>query len=359
VLLAAIASAAILGRLASELPSAALEEPQVRFVVLGHLRGDRNGEPLQNLDEVVGEVARTQPDLVFLLGDLIWGDVDQPGPAPREAIVADWERLDAALARIGAPIWRVPGNHDICDVVTRDIWRERYGVLPRAVTFERCRFLLLSSAWIPEDGDTRKHPQNFIRGADLGSTQIAFVRSELEEPEPAAHVFVMMHHLLWWEERAAWWSAVHPQLASHGVRAVFGGDYGPMKFSHERRDGVDYLQTSIENRVSTEMLRGNERSRLLSSQLDNFLLVTVDGPEVRYEVRTVGALTTGKFTPQRWREVNEYDRGSLPRRLYQRWNSPERMFRGLLQMSGAAFATGVASALVAILALQLLRRRRR
>jgi hypothetical protein len=87
------------------------------------------------------------------------------------------------------------------------------------------------------------------------------------------------------------------------VRAVFAGDYGPMKFSHQRRDGIDYVQTSVEGDVPLELLRAREDSRLLSAQLDNFLLVTVAGTEVRTEVRTLGAFSTGKFSPDHWRAV--------------------------------------------------------
>jgi hypothetical protein len=271
-------------------------------------------------------------------------------------IRADWERLDRALAPIAVPIYRVPGNHDICDVATRDVWIERYGSLPRALEFGNARFLLVSSAWIPEDDDPRKHPQSFIRGRALGASDQSFLRAELES-HAAQHVFVVMHHMLWWEDTAPWWRDVHPLFAGRNVRAVFAGDYGPMKFSHLSRDGVEYLQTSIENKVSLEMLRGREASRALSSQFDNFLFVTVDGSEVRYEVRTVGALNTGKFTPQHWREVYEYDKDSLSRRIYARWSTPDRLIGGLLGVSGAAFALGAGVVVAFVLARRIARRR--
>ena len=332
-------------------------ERKLRFVVLGHVRGDKNGELLSYLPEVVASVRHEDPDLVFLCGDLIWGDVDREGPADRAQISADWERLDAALSGLGAPISRVPGNHDSCDLVTRDGWRERYGVLPRAITLGNSRFLLLNSAWSPQDGDTRKHPQESIRGVPLDAAQIAFVHGELERASEVEHVFVVMHHLLWWEDDAAWWKKVAPEFKAHPVRAVFSGDYGPMKFSHLERDGVHYLQTSIENQVSTEMLRGREASRLLSAQLDNYLVVDVDGENVRYSVRAVAALSTGKFSPQHYREINEYDKGTYPRKLSTRWSTPGRLIAGLAQVSAVAFLAGVFSVLGFILLRRLFSRK--
>lgn len=347
---------ALLALLGLSSPLCAQSHDKQRFVVLGHLRGDKNGELQFNLNEVVESVRREDPDIVFLCGDLIWGDVNREGPADPAVIRADWERLDAALLGLGAPVQRVPGNHDVCDLVTRDIWRERYGELPKAITLGKTRFLLLNSSWWPQDGDLRKHPQETIRGVPLGAAQLAFLGTEMEHAGEVAHVFVFMHHLLWWEDDAAWWNKAAPLFTNHPVRAVFSGDYGPMKFAHEERDGVHYFQTSVENRVSLEMLRGREASRMLSTQLDTYVVVDIDGADVRYSVRAVGAMSSGKFTPAHYREVHEYDKHSYGRKLLQRWSTPGRLVKGLLQVSALAFACGALSVL-GILVLRRMRRR--
>jgi hypothetical protein len=136
-----------------------------------------------------------------------------------------------------------------------------------------------------------------------------------------------MHHLLWWEpDTAEWWRQVHPLLAAARTAAVFSGDYGPMKFSTMERDGVRYLQTSIEDSVPVVMQRNRLPSRLLSSQFDNFLLVTVEGREVSVEVRTVAAVSSGQFSPERWRAINEDP--PRPTRWEQVWDligSPRRL----------------------------------
>lgn len=350
------AAAALL--LASGVPSAHGGDERLRFVVLGHLRGDANGEMLQNLGEVLECVRREEPDLVFLCGDLIWGDIDGPVPTDPALLRADWERLDQALLSIGAPVYRVPGNHDICDVPSRDVWRERYGVLPREISAGNARFLLLDSSWRPPDGNTAKHPQHAIRGVPLDGAQLAFLRGEMERASEVQHLFVFMHHLLWWEDQAAWWKDAAPLFEGRPVRAVFSGDYGPLKFSHLERGGVHYLQTSIENEVSIPMLRGREESRLLSAQLDNYVVVDVEGPEVRYSVRAVGALSTGKFSPARYRDVHTYDRQSLGRKLMRRWSTSNRLLTGVLQLAAASFAAGVLCVVSYLLARRLFTRRR-
>lgn len=321
-------------------------EASTRFAVVGHVRGDDNGALLQNLDELIEELDRLDLDFVLMTGDLVWGDVNAE-TTDLAAVEADWDTFDARFAALGIPIYPVPGNHDINDRGTRDLFLERYGPLPRSVDHGNIRVLLLSSAWIPEDDDPRKHPPTYIRGMDLGDEQVSFIASELERGG-AEHVFLGMHHMLWWHEGSAWWHDVHPLFEGHPVRAAFAGDYGPLKFSHLERDGVDYIQSSIENTFTVDMLKAKESSRVLSAQLDNFLLVTVEGPETRIEVRTLGALTTDKFTPALYREVHEYDKWSLGWRIRQRFPTSSSLvgafaIAGVVAFfSGAGLAGGIA-----------------
>ena len=229
----------MMGRLAWALALAALgvsptaaqsagEAPEVRFAVLGHIRGDADGELNPRLVELWDRVRRLHPDFVVLTGDIIWGDFGSPIADPA-VVERQWAEVDAALATLGVPVYRVPGNHDISDVGSRDVWVRRYGALPRAVTVGGVRLLLLSSAWIPADGDPRHHL--YTRGVDLDPTQVRWLGAQLAEPW-AGPTFAFMHHLLWWEEDdGRWWTEVHPLLALGGVQALFSGDYGPLKFS--------------------------------------------------------------------------------------------------------------------------------
>jgi hypothetical protein len=42
---------------------------------------------------------------------------------------------------------------------------------------------------------------------------------------------------------------------------------------------------------------------MIAQQFDNFLHVTVDGPEIAIDVETIGELSSGQFTPESWREM--------------------------------------------------------
>lgn len=350
-------------------------EGSFSFVVLGHVTGHADGRINPLLDELLTEALKLDPDMVFLTGDMIRGGIRKglvnidgtfyaaPVPIDSKAIIQDWERLDAMLGQLGVPIYRVPGNHDMTYPATRDIYFARYGELPQAITYGGSLFILLNSSPVPQ-GD-RPAPYKYVRGKPLDSRQINFIWKELSEDKPYSHVFLFMHHLLWWNEDAPWWLEVHPLLAGRNVRAVFGGDNGPMKFSHMRRDGIDYIQSGIEDYYSIDnpdslwLLRNNAGDREMAQQFDNFLYVTVDGPQVTIEVKAVGAISSGKFSPQRFRMVHgdvghrppkpETTSTKLVKRAWELISTPKRLvYRRLVALTvvmGFCFLSGVAVAL--------------
>ncbi len=322
-------------------PLGAQNDDPWSFVVLGHIRGWNNAlHP--RLGDLLAEVRTLRPDLVVLAGDQIWGDMGQGQvPRRRSAVEKEWADLDSALATVGVPRIQVPGNHEINDLVTRDVYRERFGDLPRSLTMRNVRFLLLNSVWIPEDGDTTLARN--IRGVDLDSAQVRWLREELARPVAPPHTVVVLHHLLWWEgDDGPWWREVHPLLREAGVRAVVSGDHGPLKFSHMERDGVSYYQVSIGGDPSLDMLRNRESSRTLAAQFDAFLRVRVDGPTFEVDVETTGEVSSGHFTPSHYREVHEFRPPPRPRleRLWELINSPARLTALALLILGS-IGTGV------------------
>jgi hypothetical protein len=275
------------------------------FVVLGHVRGNDDGSMSPSIEPLLSRVRKLKPDMIFLTGDMIYGGLGKPH-RQAEIITQDWERLDGALAQLGIPVYRVPGNHDINDPATRDIYFARYGKLPQAFAHQGSRFLLLNSAHVPEGSEAPakfRGQQAYLRGKQLDSEQIDFIRKELSGNARYDNVFLFMHHTLWWhEEEASWWREVHPLLLGRNVRAVFAGDVGPRKFSHANRDGIHYIQSSIAD-IKMGLQRRHWRLRMIAQQFDNFLHVTVDGPEIAIDVETIGELSSGQFTPESWREM--------------------------------------------------------
>ena len=337
----ALISLSLVGAFAIQPVAATAQQPSARdsfsFVVLGHLRGGVEGGYNYLVDELVEQVRQLRPDLVFLTGDLIWGDYHLQ-QVRRDTIISEWARLDSALSRIGTPVYRVPGNHDINDPVTRDVYFQRYGTLPQVVDYKSTRFILLNSSFVPKGDSLPPRRRRFIGGMQLDSAQINFLQSALAAADTSQNTFVFLHHVLWWDDQAEWWRNVHPLLVGK-ARAVFAGDYGPMKFSHVTRDSIDYIQSSIEDFPALRLLQRRIESRLLYQQFDNFLHVTVAGPRVTVEVKTLGPITGKKFTPQRWRAINSYS-PPVSERLRTMVGTPKRIAMAAAVLA-AAFLSGV------------------
>jgi hypothetical protein len=329
--------ALLTGSFASQSASAATDVPEVRFVVLGHIRGNVDGGLNPKLRDLLGEVHALAPAFVVLTGDIIWGDYES-WPPDRERVTRQWNEVDEVLGSLKVPIYRVPGNHDVSDAGTREIWRQRYGPIPQAVSVAGIRLLLLSSVYIRDN----QASDLVVRGVDLDPEQVRWLDAELARPSDVP-TFAFLHHLLWWEpDNGRWWTEVHPLLAHGGVKAVFSGDYGPLKFSTTERGGVKYYQTSMETPVSLATLQRLESSRLLSAQFDNYLEVVVRGREPDIRVHTIGEVSSGEFTPERYNAIAggvQFPRPSAWRRLTNFIGSPRRI--AALMIGGVfAFATG-------------------
>jgi hypothetical protein len=267
------------------------------FAVVGHLRGVDDASLHPRIDELVGELRALRPDLLFLTGDSIWGSLHQK-VVERPAVVAQWDLLDTKLKPLGIPIHRVPGNHDIHDAVTRDVFFERYGKMPQVVRYRGSRFVLLNSTFTPEgDGPAPK----FGSTKRLDADQVRFVTDELGSP--AAHTFLLMHHVLWFYDDDPWWTEVHPALEARKVDAVFSGDLGPAMYTHVKRDGVEYFRSLVNSSIDEVPIANDPNTFIRTVQFENFMFVEVNGPRVSYAVKTIGGVTSDAFTPQRWAEA--------------------------------------------------------
>jgi len=335
----------------------ALALQEFTFAVLGHTRGgpDDGMLPTARYAEMVRDVRRAEPDFVVLAGDLVYGDFHS-AVVDREAVRRDWDAVDAVFAQLGCPVHRVPGNHDVWESTTRDLWIERYGPLQQSFEFEGSLFLLLNSCWTPASGETGQCPPRFIRGQQLDAERRAFLDREIAAHPDATHVFAFLGHMLWWEPEAAWWSEVHPLLAKSPTRAVFAGDLGPWKFSHLQRDRIEYVQVAAEFvPPPLEMLRNRESIRALSEQLETWALVSVRGSELDIDIRTLGALDPALHTPSNFLSVHEHDAGSFERKVFSRMDTPSKLLGWLWKLGLAAGAGGV---LIGAAAVWILRRRR-
>jgi hypothetical protein len=259
------------------------------FVVWGHpKRGD--GYPALHFEEILDRILELKADFLVITGDVINGMYGK-SPDP-EIIRADWDHFDEGVKKLKIPVYRLPGNHDVSNFITRDIYLEKYNHPPYAFTYGRCRFILLDTIGIDQrkqDGNPNWYPQKL----PFDDTQLTFIRNEIIKQDNYNHIFFFMHHVFPYRMPSGfWWRDVHPMLKGGKTRIVFAGTPGnPMyKYDHFEQDNIHYIlsctfpPTSIK-RVKEEIIRGDVDHEAMNHQPDNLQFVRVTGNH--FTVRTI------------------------------------------------------------------------
>lgn len=195
-----------------------IEEHPMRFAVIG----DRTGHAQPGIyEQVLEEIQRMKPDFVLTVGDMIQGYTDDT-----ITIKDEWEEYLKLIEPLTAPIYFTPGNHDIADSVSRELYKRYIGEPYYSFDVRGVHFISLDNA-IPDVIE------------DFATEQIDWLAQDLENNKGALYTIVHFHKPFWIETVAKGEpDTLHYLFAKYGVDAVFTGHYH-IYFSGEF-DGVKY-----------------------------------------------------------------------------------------------------------------------
>ena len=162
-----------------------------------------------------------KPDFVLTVGDMIQGYTDDT-----ITIKDEWEEYMTLIEPLTAPIYFTPGNHDIADSVSRELYKRYIGEPYYSFDIRGVHFVVLDNS-IPDEID------------DFATEQIEWLAQDLERNKGALYTMVYFHKPFWIETVANGEpDTLHSLFVKHGVDAVFTGHYH-IYFSGEF-DGVKY-----------------------------------------------------------------------------------------------------------------------
>jgi 3',5'-cyclic AMP phosphodiesterase CpdA len=239
------------------------------FAVFGDNRGDESGEQPPSFFQVLQAINNRNPAFVLDTGDMVYGHTRDEAQLREQ-----WRIYLVAARRLRAPLFHVPGNHDIWNDWSARVYRELWGTNYYSFDCGNARFIGLDTesvscridqkqfTWLEQQLRDCKLPNVFVFfhrppfpiDGGIGSSLDAFLleRNRLHE------LFVRYRGL---------------------IRAVFAGH--EHLYNYQKRDGVAYYTTG-----------GGGASLYTAPELGgvhHFLMVQVSGQNVNISVEKVSA----------------------------------------------------------------------
>ena len=244
---------------------------QFTFVTIGDNRADEPITQPQAYRDCIAEINKLdpQPAIVFVVGDFILGYTGTDLKLARR----EWEEFDLVTRTINAPVRMAPGNHDIWNVPSYNLYRKRYGESYYSFNYGNCHFVMLNSEEPEADGT--------IPGKITGE-QLKWLRGDLHGHRAMAHKFVFLHKPLWATHRgmesSGWNENVHPLLDKYNVDIVFAG-HDHQYVNYGIKDAVQYYVTGGGG-AGLEGGMGEGTGVREIGGFHHFMLTTVDGDSV-------------------------------------------------------------------------------
>jgi 3',5'-cyclic AMP phosphodiesterase CpdA len=263
----------------------------LRFAIIGDRTGghrpDIFGPALEKLNLM-------QPELVMSVGDFIEGYSEDVA-----LLDAEWTEVETMIARLDAPLFYVPGNHDIGNATMLAEWRKRRGPSWYAFRYKDALFLVLDTedppvvfnpdlmarskameaAMARDPVATQARVLDAAKGmagtpnpkapANFSAAQLAFVERALAEHADAGWTFVFMHKPAW-QLGSIEFLQVEEMLGNRDYTVFAGHEH---YYAYERRRGRDYVDLATTGGI---WLRDGP------GRLDHVMWVTLteDGPRI-------------------------------------------------------------------------------
>ncbi|MDW7988425.1 MAG: metallophosphoesterase, partial [candidate division WOR-3 bacterium] len=156
----------------------AIEPLSFSFVVLGDRTG---GADHVVFEQVVKQIKLINPDFIINIGDLIEGYTSDT-----QKINQEWDLIFSTLGKLKEKFYFTPGNHDIWDQISSQIYLNRTGYKKPYYAFSahKCHFVII---------DNSQEEKIY----EFDSVQLKWLNSTLAKYKRNDIVFCFMHKSFW------------------------------------------------------------------------------------------------------------------------------------------------------------------
>lgn len=238
---------------------------EFQFAVIG----DNTGGAYPGVfDKAMTKLNLVQPEFVLSVGDLIEGYSNN-----REALIAEWEGIDASVGKLDMPFFYVVGNHDIGDAASVDVWRERLGRTYYHFVYKDVLFLCMDTEdpwqqrpdWTvqgiaevmrlrktdPEQANVVQREilarvkEGFLTGEEyvpaFSDEQINYFKEVIASYPDVKWTFVIVHRPVWQAPKANKFLEIETALSGRPY-TVFAGH--AHTYDYQEHKGMDYIRLS-------------------------------------------------------------------------------------------------------------------
>ena len=241
---------------------------QFDFVVVGDPQPSEPGEYSPLFFRMIDEWNTLNPSFVMSMGDLILG-----GAA--EGLEPQWVEFEKFMSKLRVPFFPAPGNHDISDNASEEIYKTRIGPTCYAFSYGNARFIMLDSEE-PGQVDT------------FSNVQIEWLKKELAKVKEK-HLFLFFHKPYFIIPNQPGWSVVESLLQRFPSVVVFAG--------HDHR----YLDVGKRGNIQYVISGGGGgpiRTDPEEGGFHHYLWVRVQGDEVKWSVIKPGSIEPSEIVTQ-------------------------------------------------------------
>jgi hypothetical protein len=224
------------------------DRDEFQFAIVSDRTG---GHRSKIFSQAVARLNLLQPEFVLSVGDLIEG-----GGNNTERLQAQWKEFDGYISRLQMPFFYVPGNHDIGNATTNQVWGEKFGRRHYHFVYRNVLFLCLNSEDPPGSG-----------AGHFSKEQIDYARQTLAANQDVRWTVVVFHKPVWTAGNLpqTGWLEIEQALKGRSYTVFVGHIHRYQKFV---RHGMNYYQLATTGGGSK--LRGIEQG-----EFDHIVWVTM------------------------------------------------------------------------------------
>ncbi len=247
-------------------PHFAQEEDELVIAVVGDTRPGRNLKIPKTFPTIIEILNDIEPEAVFHAGDIIYGKTRN-----KERLAKEYKDFLDLRARLSAPLYINPGNHDIWDEQSSNLFEKTFGYLYKTIRLGNISFILLNSE-IPGQtcrimGDQRVWlGEELKKSSERGDRIFVFIHRPMFPVKK--HVGSSMDKFP--EER----DALHRLFKKFRVYAVISGH--EHLYHYMEKDGIRYIISG----GGAKTLYGTEEE----GGFHHFLLFKIHKEKIRYSV---------------------------------------------------------------------------